>query len=484
MAGVPFKRRTAVVVIHGVGDQAPLSTLGRFAQGIMDHCECSGGPPEAVLARSRTGVRPLLRFGSVAGRELDVFEFAWQEHVRGRIRLPEVLAWLLGTLLAPLDFRKHWRVLSEAGEDTPPAWLVVMRQLLIALGLLAGMLSPLVMGALLLMWLPASPLTGGGLLISLGDALMLVLSLLLGVLALALLAGVGRDALEAWAIARRTRRLHGEREWAGLYAGSARKWRTPALLAGALSVALAGAAAWIARDIWQVAAVPLADPEFRLLAALLLGLVLVAHLASTLARLLVRYMGDITLYVKADSRPEFARSRDDIKAACGRLVGGLLRDPAYDSVLLVGHSLGSVIALDALNLLSREARVEAGSLGPPLHKLRGMLTFGSPLDKVGYFFREGVSDSAAIHAQLLSFLHPTKRRPSRRDDGPYRLGPYQVPFGWLKWTNLHAPSDIISDPLVFHEVNRRVKRNYAPFGAHSRYWRDPVLYREFQRLLR
>ena len=127
--------------------------------------------------------------------------------------------------------------------------------------------------------------------------------------------------------------------------------------------------------------------------------------------------------------------------------------------------------------------MEDGSLGPPLHKLRGLLTFGSPLDKVAYFFREGVSDSAAIHAQLLSCLHPTKRRPSRRDDGPYRLGLYQVPFNWLNWTNLHAPTDIISDPLVFHEVSRRVKRSYPPLGAHSRYWHDPVLYREFQRLL-
>jgi len=39
---------------------------------------------------------------------------------------------------------------------------------------------------------------------------------------------------------------------------------------------------------------------------------------------------------------------------------------------------------------------------PQLQKLRGLLTFGSPLDKIYYFFREHVKEDQAIRAQILS----------------------------------------------------------------------------------
>jgi len=88
--------------------------------------------------------------------------------------------------------------------------------------------------------------------------------------------------------------------------------------------------------------------------------------------------------------------------------------------------------------------VVAGACRPlPLLKLRGLLTFGSPLDKIADFFRERVPDGHAVHAQLASFRHASRRRPSRRDDGPY-------PWPWT---------------------------------AHERYWGDPETYRALTDLL-
>lgn len=106
----------------------------------------------------------------------------------------------------------------------------------------------------------------------------------------------------------------------------------------------------------------------------------------------------------------------------------LLRNPGLDHVIIAGHSLGSVIALDALKLLSRRLRAGATL---PLRKVGAFVTLGSPLDtqehnrsiKVGYFFRENTPDGSALHAQLFSYLHATARLPSRRDDGPYSLQP-------------------------------------------------------------
>lgn len=44
------------------------------------------------------------------------------------------------------------------------------------------------------------------------------------------------------------------------------------------------------------------------------------------------------------------------------------------------------------------------NLGDP-QKLRGLVTFGSPLDKIYYFFREHVTEDQAMRAQILSMLH-------------------------------------------------------------------------------
>ena len=39
--------RAAVVVVHGVGSQPPLATLGRLSQGLIDHARAQGEQPEA-----------------------------------------------------------------------------------------------------------------------------------------------------------------------------------------------------------------------------------------------------------------------------------------------------------------------------------------------------------------------------------------------------------------------------------------------------
>src|SRR5690625_7983353 len=128
MASQP-PERAAVVIIHGIGEQPPISTLGRFAQGLMDHAGAS--QPEPALRQLGGGSVPLLRFpGLFPGRETDVMEFAWQHLVRGRITASATLRWLLATPLAPLQFRRHSRVLASAGPGAPRSWQGDARPLL------------------------------------------------------------------------------------------------------------------------------------------------------------------------------------------------------------------------------------------------------------------------------------------------------------------------------------------------------------------
>jgi hypothetical protein len=510
--------RAAVLVIHGIGSQPPLATLGTVAQGLLRRARANGDAveAEAVLVESNGRSHSAVRFTGAgtpgAFTEVDVFEFAWQGLVQGRIRAVQVLVWLLATGLAPLDLRRHWRVLRDAGEDAPGPAAVVLRQAGIAAGLLLLVVALLATLAAAVSALPrAWPVVreaaaSASVALAWADLAPLALSAVAATLTLLL---VKAAVLDLWSSARR-RRDHARDglDWGGSYADAVLPWARAAAVAAVSSAAVAAALlAWSA-PAWA-ALVPVVLDALRA-PGVAVGAAAAAALVL-LARLLVRVVGDIALYVTSDTSSPFHRSRAEIKRAGEDLLVGLLslgedleagaehgatgaggRDRhgalvPYDAVVLVGHSLGSVIAFDLVNVLSRRARSE----GPPptrvrpLLKLRGLLTFGSPLDKVAYFFRERLDDGASVHAQLLSHRHATKRRASRRDDGPYRLAPYRVPFGWLRWVHLYAYADPISNPLVFYDVDERRARPYrAPWNAHGRYWHDPATYQALDDLLR
>ena len=480
--------RAAVVVVHGIGEQPAVSTLGRFAQGMIDHAGAS--QPEAVLRRVGNMSVPVLRFSEASDStasftETDVMEFSWQHLVRGHTAAFPTLAWLVSTTLAPLDVARHWRILARAGPEAPSPWNVILRQLLVAVTLLV----PLLLLPALLLYV-ASNWTGTAVLrliptgvsVPLSAFLLFSFSLLLGLLGLLQLLAVLRDGLNAGQLKRRTLQLHGK-EWTGLHGPQLRAWRVPALLIG---VALLGAAVvvgMVRTDLYELVSVWLNDPEGGSWLLFTTGSAAVLLLVPMFLRWVRDYAGDIAYYVTADRKPIARRSRYDIRRNAAQFLNALLRDPTYERIVVVGHSLGTVIAFDALNELSRQVRIENALSVAQVGKLKGLLTFASPLDKVAYFFREHTADDAAVHAQMLSFLHPTKRLPSRRDDGPYRFKPYAVPFRNLRWVNLHSPQDLISDPLVFYRVDELCTVNYWPAGAHGRYWSDPKTYRLLLKLL-
>src|SRR5206468_5292549 len=141
--------------------------------------------------------------------------------------------------------------------------------------------------------------------------------------------------------------------------------------------------------------------------------------------------------------------------------------------VVAGTSLGSVIAYDTINeLLSRvwAARDQLGRGVEPLvqrddlTRLRGLVTFGSPLDKIYYLFREHVGSDQAVRAQILSFLHSYLRGRSGRDYGslkctyPPDLKPGALPKrgeeplafpqleGPFKWFNVWSLMDAVMGP--------------------------------------
>lgn len=86
--------------------------------------------------------------------------------------------------------------------------------------------------------------------------------------------------------------------------------------------------------------------------------VIVAAVAALLSwlvdRVLLPYLGDVASYARAT--PETVAQRAAVRERGLELLRNLSNDPEYDRIVLVGHSLGSIIAYDLLQLLWDERR--------------------------------------------------------------------------------------------------------------------------------
>jgi hypothetical protein len=413
---------------------------------------------------------------------IDLYEFAWQRLVAGRAGPLGVLQWLLQTGLAPLHVRRSWRLLAIAGTSE---WNLALRHAAIAGGMLLFLLSLLLALAISLLQIPtllptlqrvaAEVVASWSWLTGLGLAVTLIAALL----AVSMAWGLVADAVEEWAL----RRAQLPQGWAGGYAGERRLWLQAALIALALTSALALLAGFASRDAWAAVASALAtlaaNPSLLRATMALLAL-------GWSWRWLRSHLGDIALYVKGAADSPFGRTRARLQAALvAQLRGLLLADAGYEVVVLVGHSLGSVLALDALDILAMEGAT-GGTSGssPDLQRLRGLFTFGSPLDKVAYLFRERIADDEAVRSQLVAFWRGVRRRSEPRDAGPYAIEGGREGYPRLRWWHLHAPLDPISDPLWLYRVDVRHTLHGVPWwAAHGHYWRDPRVFALLRELL-
>ena len=232
---------------------------------------------------------------------------------------------------------------------------------------------------------------------------------------------------------------------------------------------------------------------------------------------MVEVVGDAARYL--DSAPANVGIRQAIRTECVRFLGELndSDDPTYSRIVVVGHSLGSVIAYDALRLLWAKLKPHAavpaaaakneGLLAwlhggnrpegevactpqralidqvPPAErrrwKISDLVTVGSPLTHAPLLLAECVEDFEQLKEQRELPTCP----PQTDDDADY-CGWAEAPgfklhhaalFAVVQWTNLFFPSDPIGGPLgpIFGVGIHDVSLPDAPSDAwsdHVRYW--------------
>lgn len=261
--------------------------------------------------------------------------------------------------------------------------------------------------------------------------------------------------------------------------GEKRKALTIAVLAFVAVLALGSMreVAWLGLTDWGIGVSGSSALERGSVWALLIAGSLIIR------RVLVEYVGDVVAYVQSHTVDRFDELRTKIRERVyktARAVYGY-RDSRgnleYSDVLLVGHSLGSVVAYDTLNRLINEDVSGAGGL-PPLGVIDRtplFLTVGSPLDKTAYLFgtqRKQKGGTYALAATVQPLIQRAAYRPAR-------------------WVNIHSRWDPISGEIDFygleHEGDREGDRltvhNLVDpdattlFLAHLEYWQGTLIYK-------
>ena len=205
---------------------------------------------------------------------------------------------------------------------------------------------------------------------------------------------------------------------------------------------------------------------------------------SAVAAFLVSSIGDVAIYFDGlDENSTHHKVRDGILTLATARLARLLRDDRYTEVFVAGHSLGSVIAYDAINRIatSRRSEIETDVIcGVPqtaFDKLKGFFSFGTPLDKVVYFFHKTAKLNMPIREQLLSSMVSFRRKSSGRPYGRYRFTPYtpQVPTDF-RWHNAWSWGDVLGHRLDFYDIDEQHHFDYIPLLAHSMFWTDPEFF--------
>ncbi len=145
---------------------------------------------------------------------------------------------------------------------------------------------------------------------------------------------------------------------------------------------------------------------------------------------------------------------------------------AYDGVILVGHSLGSVVNYDVLNRLINEEQLQSSGQSEVVRRTRLLLTFGSPLDKTAYIFSTQTGRINPIREALAASTQPLIQ--------DYR-------FRGMPWINIYSPWDIISGALKYYDKRGTpsppaIRNLLDPdattlLAAHTEYWHNPLLRR-------
>ena len=468
--------KTAILVVHGMGQQVPFETLELVARLVQGQNTRNGGDPSITTRSVEIGAAQLPRAeirvtrADKSERDVHLYEAYWAPLTEGKVSMWQALEFLAEGAFQGLRHAWPGRVFrrwlfGDWREFPVNHWvtfhfvlaILVVFSVLALNGISVAVVAGLLLGA---PWLGPSRLA------------ILTLDLATFAGAVALMGGVILAA-------RRLRRSGADRTQASFTLApgiSSTGW----LLILASLVTMVAAAGAAALNLLR----PLSSAGDGLPVSHRVGLLL--WLAPFCATGVVRFalqefVGDVAAYVSSHKVSRFNDVREAIQAVGQQVFEAVYSARAsganefeYERVLVMGHSLGSVVAFDVLNkaltaddLVDRRRRA--------LHRTGLLLTFGSPLEKTAFIFREQKADTSDVRESLAAAKRPMIAAEE------YRRFP---------WVNLWSPHDVISGRLRYYDDpewtappvgavhNLEDPEACTPLLAHVEYWESELLSRQ------
>lgn len=171
-----------------------------------------------------------------------------------------------------------------------------------------------------------------------------------------------------------------------------------------------------------------------------IGALLALIPAIVVYRFLALTFSGVYIWNSLDEHDRYHSDRLNILAETSRMIAHILTDSDCKRLIVVGHSLGTAIAHDALRQAGRRNEARPAPV-LPLRKLSHFITLGSPIDKIAYHF-ESIEDSTYRASRLREALR-----------GDLSGEPFYDGGQRIQWVNFWDPADAVSDPL------------YTPMGS-------------------
>lgn len=522
--------KTAVVVVHGMGEQRPLETLRSFVEGVyqQDRSLASLNTDErnmlrvAIVPDSVTGTAELRRITTQSdgpSRRTDFFEFYWADIMDGT-PVEMVTSWIDGLLL-----RAPWRVPQSVRVFS--AWLILWALAIIVVGSAALAAYPALAGHI------------PGLTRLLGWTSRHYLEIAKGLY----LAGTLLFFWNLWhGLTTRRKRIENVRITLPVL-----------LMVAAVALSLLEKTQVIDAHLWAAG--------------------VTAIVGWVMHALVAPYLGDVVRYVRATpgtvERRRQVRERGValLEQIHNKRLGGddwadftqarTDEQPYYDRVVVVGHSLGSVIAYDLVQLfwekhgptahqswqagtnpmqralrhadyyvrhawvgkrrilsareqrayLERQRQLAAQlSAEAPHWRISDLITLGSPLAHAAFLMTDGDGELGAAFRERRFATSPPRPDPllgSMLYPGQGPNGPlfphFAAQFAAVKWTNIcdESPVPILGDlvsgklqsiygtGLVEHDTEIQRPGLIWPLSrifTHTEYWTWDDRYRQPGRL--
>jgi pimeloyl-ACP methyl ester carboxylesterase len=210
-----------------------------------------------------------------------------------------------------------------------------------------------------------------------------------------------------------------------------------------------------------------------------ISLLIVAGLVMT-ARKLRNYLFDVLAWTMESEKDERFEARQKVVQLGQDLIRHVTSDPKCVSTIIVGHSLGTAIATEALLKEGQRASLSENARAlRDISKVRTVFTVGSPIDRIFFFFQADTTFSHRYH-RLLEEQRISLGLP------PFR---FKSVTGRARLYNFWSRFDPISSPVysVRKAVSERrdalfnievlPRRFSLPQSAHTSYFADPRLMR-------